>query len=374
MKVRTVIATVVTAFVLLSSTLLGQTSLFNFQGRLNDGGAPANGHYDLQFRLYDAISGGVRIGPVANRPDTVVINGVFSTTLSFGNTAFRTGEERFLEISVRPTGSQNEYVVLGARQQLLTVPFAVKASLADHADTANSATTATDATNSQNAASLGGVGASGYARLNFQNAGNLQTTGSVGFGTVAPNTRLTLSGGAPWTTASWTASMNMQNGSAFGWEANGSGQRFGIGQTNNGLHFFRTISGFGSTLTPAEYDMVITDSGNLSQPAERSGLPKGMVFVDPTLPSDQYIVRCYNGVTGSSSGNCGFTMTRVGVGQYRVNFGFQVSDRFYSATAATWARTVIAQTSGSHSVEVDARTILVDPGAHADASFYLIVF
>jgi hypothetical protein len=370
MKIRTAIILLLLA----ASVASGQSSFFNFQGRLNDGASPANGHYDLQFRLYDALTGGSRIGPTVTRADSVLVNGVFSTVLSFGSAAFASGEARFLEISVRPAGSPNEYVVLGARQQLMTVPFALKASLADAADTANTATNATNAANAQNAAALGGVDASGYARLNFQNTGNFQTTGNVALGSTAANTRLTLSGGPAWTSQSWTASMNLQNASAIGWEANGSGQRFGIGQTNNGLHFFRTISGFGSTLTPAQYDMVITDNGNVTQPAERNGLAKAMVFVDPTLPANQYIVRCFNGVTGETAGNCGFTMTRLDVGNYVVGFPFQVSDRFFYVTAASAARTAIANPSGSNGVHVDTRTIIVNPGGEADSSFYLIVF
>lgn len=370
MKFRHMTAKALSVIILLTYSLPGQSSSFNFQGRLNVGGTPANGHYDLQFRLYDAVEGGNRVGPIAQRPNTVVINGVFSTVLSFGNTAFRTVQDRFIEISVRPTGTQNEYVVLGARQQILTVPFAMKASLADYADIAN---TATDA---ENSASLGGVAASGYARLNFPNTGTLQVSGNAGFGTSAPNTRLTLSGGAPWTSSGWTASMNIQNASALGWEANGSGQRFGIGQTNNGLHFFRTISGFGSTLTPAQYDMVITDNGNVTQPVERHGLAKAMVYVNPKLPADQYIVRCYNGTTDSSSGNCGFTVTRPSTGRYFVNFGFAVGGRFLSVTAESGARNASAQAGSATSpvVEVQMRTIIVNPGLEVDDTFYLIVY
>lgn len=359
--------------ILLSVTARAQTSAFNFQGRLNDGTSSANGRYDLRFRLFDSITAGEQIGQTQTRPNQLLINGVFSTILNFGGSAF-VGGDRFLEISVRPNGTEDVYVILGARQQILSVPFAVRSLSATNAENALNATNATNAQTAQDSNSLGGQPAANYARLNFLNTGNLQTTGSVGFGTVAPNTRLTLSGGAPWTSASWTASMNMQNASAIGWEANGSGQRFGIGQTNNGLHFFRTISGFGSTLTPAQYDLVITDNGNVTQPLERSGLPKGMVFVDPTLPADQYIVRCYNGVTGATSGNCGFTMSRLGLGNYVVNFGFQVSDRFFYVTAASPARTAIANPAGVAGVHVDTRTIIVNPGGEADSSFYLIVF
>jgi hypothetical protein len=52
-----------------------------------------------------------------------------------------------------------------------------------------------------------------------------------------------------------------------------------------------------------------------------------MAYVQPVLP-DLQIVRCYNGVTGSSAGNCGFTATRIGTGQYIINFGFDVNHRF----------------------------------------------
>ena len=36
-----------------SSVALGQTTAFTYQGKLTDGGNPANGSYDLQFALFD---------------------------------------------------------------------------------------------------------------------------------------------------------------------------------------------------------------------------------------------------------------------------------------------------------------------------------
>ena len=38
---------------LMVSPTYGQTTVFTYQGRLSDGGAPANGAYDLQFKLFD---------------------------------------------------------------------------------------------------------------------------------------------------------------------------------------------------------------------------------------------------------------------------------------------------------------------------------
>ena len=37
------------------SAALAQGTAFTYQGRLNDGGNPANGSYDLRFALYDAL-------------------------------------------------------------------------------------------------------------------------------------------------------------------------------------------------------------------------------------------------------------------------------------------------------------------------------
>ena len=46
------------------STTIG--TAFTYQGRLADGGNPANGVYDFQFELYDAETNGVQVGsPVA---------------------------------------------------------------------------------------------------------------------------------------------------------------------------------------------------------------------------------------------------------------------------------------------------------------------
>ena len=37
---------------------LAQTGRFTYQGRLSDGGTPANSNYDVTFQLYDSSTGG----------------------------------------------------------------------------------------------------------------------------------------------------------------------------------------------------------------------------------------------------------------------------------------------------------------------------
>jgi hypothetical protein len=262
---------------------------------------------------------------------------------------------------------------------MLSVPYAVRSATAAQADNATNATNALNAEIASvalDSIALGGVASSNYARVNVLNTGNFQTSGNVGFGTVAPNTRLTLSGGPLWTSSQWTASMNMQNDSALGWEANSTGQRFGIGQWSGGLRFFRTISGFGSTLTPAEDDLQITNNGDIAQPVERNGIVKAMLFVVPTPagPTSGAIVRCYNGVTGTTAGDCGFSLGGV-PGLFYVYFPFQVNNRFAVATVDT---TGVSATSATVDYEPAPTNVLLvrtfDGELVEPAAFTLIVY
>src|SRR5215471_9442447 len=76
-----------------------QSSAFTYQGRFNDSGAAANGTYDMQFKLFDAVVVGTgnQIGGTVSGPVTVT-NGVFTVLLNYGAAAFP-GADRFLEIS-----------------------------------------------------------------------------------------------------------------------------------------------------------------------------------------------------------------------------------------------------------------------------------
>ena len=98
-----------------------QGTAFTYQGRLNSGGAPASGSYNIAFTLFGTNAGGVAIaGPVTN--STVdVTNGLFTTTVDFGNVF--TGGSNWLEIAVSTNGA-NAFSTLAPRQQLTPVPYA----------------------------------------------------------------------------------------------------------------------------------------------------------------------------------------------------------------------------------------------------------
>lgn len=97
---------------------------FTYQGQLKDGDNPANGAYDFQFALYDAASGGTQIGLTVSVNDLTVTNGLFTTQLDFGASAFN-GNARYLEVRVRPGSSTGTYTTLTPRQQLTPAPYAL---------------------------------------------------------------------------------------------------------------------------------------------------------------------------------------------------------------------------------------------------------
>src|SRR6266542_5209635 len=109
-----------------------QTTVFSYHGQLQTNGIPANGVYDLRFTLHDASSSGNPVGgPLTNAP-VGVTNGLFITTLNFGGSPFN-GSDRWLEIGVRTNGDTNAYTVLSPRQQLTSVPYAIRAANAGNA-------------------------------------------------------------------------------------------------------------------------------------------------------------------------------------------------------------------------------------------------
>lgn len=178
-----------------------QSTAFTYQGSLKNGGVAANGNYDFEFVLFDALSGGTQLGSPIAQNSVAVSNGIFSVTLDFGGQF--PGANRFLEIHVRQTGG-GTFTVLTPRQPITSAPYSVKSLSADTAANANQ---------------LGGVAANqfiltGDTRLsdsrqptagsanyiqnttspqgssNFNISGNGVIGGNVGIGTAAPGSAL----------------------------------------------------------------------------------------------------------------------------------------------------------------------------------------
>jgi hypothetical protein len=95
---------------------------FTYQGRLTDGGNPANGMYDFLFGLW---SGGDLPDYQVNKDDVTVTDGLFTVQLDFGSNVFRGGLLYELGISVRPGSSTGAYTTLSPRQALTPAPYAL---------------------------------------------------------------------------------------------------------------------------------------------------------------------------------------------------------------------------------------------------------
>ena len=99
----------------------GQTqvdSAFTYQGQLLENGAPANGPFDIEFKLWDAATGGNQIGNEIENDELPVVNGNFTVELDFGYVF--NGDDRWLQIAVNG-------VELSPRVEITATPYAISA-------------------------------------------------------------------------------------------------------------------------------------------------------------------------------------------------------------------------------------------------------
>src|SRR5690242_20306391 len=108
-----ILALAALALLLHARSAHAQPSRFTYAGRLNDGNAPANGSYDMQLSLFDALDAGNQIGQTQTVSPVAAANGTFSVDVDFGLDAFP-GADRWLELAVRKAGAQN-YTTLSPR-------------------------------------------------------------------------------------------------------------------------------------------------------------------------------------------------------------------------------------------------------------------
>ncbi len=337
---------------LLTGAAFAQGTGFSFQGRLNDGTTPANGSYDLQFSLYTAIVGGSPIGSTMPKPNTTLVNGVFSVMLDFGATAFNDPNAVFIEIGIKPNGSPNAFTILGPRQQLTVVPYAVRAN---------------------DSAQLGGVPASEFITSTsnsfIKNSTTAQTGGfnvsgdglvgsrlGVGFGAFSdPGIAFDVIGSSRFRSSSGgTVDVGTPNGET------GISITRGLGRGD--IRFsgatMRLVAGLASSGPPPDANgIAISTQGNVgvgsappldaklhvsgklsvdgpaTQPSWRRGLPKAMIRVKANSLNDPpFIADCYNGVSGETYvsfplSTCGFTVTGIPSDQFAIiTFPFSLSD------------------------------------------------
>jgi len=99
---------------------------WTYQGRLMDANSPANGLYDLQFKLYDSPSDGNQLASIIDINELDVLDGYLTVLLDFGSDVF-IGNACWLEMGVRPgeLNDPNAYTTLIPRQQITPTPYAL---------------------------------------------------------------------------------------------------------------------------------------------------------------------------------------------------------------------------------------------------------
>jgi trimeric autotransporter adhesin len=167
------------------STAHAQGTAFTYQGQLQHNGSSANGKYDFQFSLFDAMTNGSQVGVSVTSLGVGVTNGLFTTMMDFGPGVF-TGQALWLQIGVETNGGGGNFTPLGVLQPLTPTPYAMysasvpaagigpgtaginisgnaytatTAAVAGLAATATEATTASTATTATTATTANGVAA-----------------------------------------------------------------------------------------------------------------------------------------------------------------------------------------------------------------------
>jgi hypothetical protein len=171
------------------TSVQAQSTAFTYQGQLKNGASAANGLHDFRFRLFDAATGGSQVGTAQCVDNVTVTNGLFTTTVDFGQ-QFATPVPRFLEIEVRADTGLNctnttGYVLLSSRQLLSATPFASHAKSAFSLDAADGSPA---------------------------NALIVDNNGSIGIGTSTPGHSVTIAQTAPTIALQDTDSTTQQVG------------------------------------------------------------------------------------------------------------------------------------------------------------------
>ena len=110
------------------ATTFAQTNTeFTYQGKLSDGGVPANGNYDIEFKIYDCATcnpqEGVDVFPISIvKLNVPVTNGVFTVGLDYGEVF--NGLPTWIRIAIRPAGVGG-LTILDPRQKINSVPNAI---------------------------------------------------------------------------------------------------------------------------------------------------------------------------------------------------------------------------------------------------------
>ncbi len=241
MKRSKLCLSVLLAFAGASASALAQSTAFTYQGELKENGAPVAGAYDLQFRLFDSLAGGVQVGTTQCVNNVNVQEGRFTVTLDFGQ-QFALPASRFMQVDVRLDSglactTATGYTSLTPRQLLTATPLANHAKAAFSLDAADGAPT---------------------------NSVFVDNAGKVGIGTLTPTHSVHVAAVGPTIALQDTAAASQQAG-YISYRDNANVERAWVGYGTPGSPLFsminarasgkielRTLGGGGSVYLPSD--------------------------------------------------------------------------------------------------------------------------
>jgi hypothetical protein len=299
--------------------LKAQGTGFTYQGRLNDGAAPANGLYDLKFTLFvDPLPNTDFYGPITNSAVNVS-NGLFTAVLDFGEGVYTGHPNFYLEIATRRAGGTT-FTTLLPRQHITPTPYAIHAA---------TATALVDGS----VRSVNGLGGDvrlmpGQNVVIFTNGSNVfisvpaggngpwqaaetnvyYENGFVGIGTVFPDRPLTISGAGP----------------SFEWLSFrvGSGTRWHINNRNFGFNLAETGAADGRLFVAPGGNIGIGTEGPLAKLDVRGYIRFGSnsEYRAVGASDNLHIIRGTVSSGGAILQGTGFTVVHGGTGDYGITF------------------------------------------------------
>jgi hypothetical protein len=287
------------------------SSAFTYQGKLNNNGMVVNSNCDFIWNIYADSSGG---SSLATDTDTnlLVANGLFTAVVNVPASVID-GNARFVEIQVRcPTGS-GAYTTLSPRQELFAAPYALGLRLPFSHTINSSASPVFSITNS------GGTGSS--PSLQGSSVGSNGVNGLSTGGASADN-------GVYGETNSTTTSEGGVKGVSTAAAAGGyftSSSGYGVYGSAS------SVTGFGGYFTNSTTTTsggALYANGDAKQSLAGDGFVKAGVYVDCGNTSS-LIIRSFNNVNTTAITVINGTVP----GRCTVDFGFNVSNRYLTATA-----------------------------------------
>lgn len=382
MEAKSKLAAAVLFFATLVSPLTttqAQGTAFTYQGRLIDGGNPANGSYDISFAAYDATTAGNLIGAIVTNTAVGVSNGLFTTSVDLGD--IFTGNDLWLEIAVS-TNAADTFSTIAPRQPLTATPYALFAKSAATAGGATPGTLVTSLnalkddvtleagtnvviTPNGNSLTISSAGAGGNGIWGVNGNNTYYTAGRVGIGTTSPKGALHVASGgvavtgatSPYTGAGkgvFLESSPTYGGVLFAYDY-GAGSPLNLLLNSPG-----GLVGVG-TLTPSA-KLTVYDPGSVSHRIESGGGVNAWSRVEFANANGQWEVGTSRGFNGDSLNfnREGATTTALALqpnsdatfgGNVTLNGSASVSHRIQTSGGVnSWTRMELANANGQWNV------------------------